>query len=202
MEQLKLEARTELHKLDFPDSLWLELYWICCVESDYSFDYETTFENIAVPNWLPLPFDSQVSLKIAPGIRMYPPAIYHEGDMDFLASHFGSWILIDDIIGRPDVLGWFGIFLSSIHELLALLKKSKGRPKKSGKIGRRPEYSDRLAVQCAALKDEPEMTYVKIAKTLGLPTERNKETTQEESRTARHLVRRGRKLISECTDLI
>ena len=46
--RLKSTAKTALDILSFPSSNWLQLYWICCVASDYSFDYEDSFSNIVV----------------------------------------------------------------------------------------------------------------------------------------------------------
>ena len=65
--QLKLRAKTSLDMLGFTSSTWLQLYWICCVASDYSFDYQDSFSNIVVPDWLPLPFDSEVVPEIWTG---------------------------------------------------------------------------------------------------------------------------------------
>lgn len=193
LDRLKLKARQELRKLDFPSSLWLELYWICCVASDYNFDYEGSFEDIVVPNWLPLPFAT--SLNIEPGLRMYAPAIYSEGDIEYLASHSGSWILLADIEHHPEVMGWCGMFISCHHEFYSFLSKSKGRPKRSSKIGRRPCYSDRRAVMCATLQDRYGVWYVKIAERFDLPIRQYYFTAQSDP--VIHLIRRGRKLIRE-----
>jgi len=199
LKQLKLIAAKALDRLDFPSSTWLQLYWICCVVSDYHFDYEDSFDNIVIPNWLPMPFDPPISLQIEPGIRMYPPAIYTERDIQFLASKLGTWILGVDITLLSDRMGWLGILIPSHHEVCSLLEELRGRPKESRKVGKHPDYSDRIAIKCAVLKDESPITYVEIAKKLGLPIK--PDVFGVRSDTVRHLTSRGRNLISSLPDL-
>ena len=191
LDQLKVKARQELQKLGFPVCLWLELYWICCIASDYHLEHQSSFENIVVPPWLPLPFDPALSwYRIESGTRIYPPDILDEGDIKFIEQHYGVRLLGGDNFFEQEPR----IFLPSRHEFYQTLNKLKGRPRISGKPGRPPHYSDRLAVCCATLKDQRSMSYVEIADEFGLSSVRYYQTFQSD--TARHLVRRGRKLIS------
>lgn len=89
--QLKAKARRELRKLSFPANLWLELYWICCITSDYNLDHLSSFDNIVIPTWLRLPFDPSLRwYKIELGTRMYPPWIWNEGDVEFEVRRHGN----------------------------------------------------------------------------------------------------------------
>lgn len=193
LEELKLTARGALQKLGFEGPL-ISLYWICSVASDCNLEYDTSYDRIVIPSWLPKRFDKRLPVsRVRPGVRVYPPILMTEKDMDLLRrqSKLGPEVYISTGIER--------MFLPQEHELCSEIKGMMGRPRKINKPGRPPKYPDRLAVRCAALRDKdvPKMTYVKIAKTLGLPIKRNEETGQDESSTARHLVNRGRRLISE-----
>ena len=187
--QLKLTATTGLDVLNLPSSTWLQLYWVCCVSSDYSLDYEDSFSNIVVPNWLPLPFDSSASLNIKPGDRMLPPAIYTKADL----KQLGSWLLILDTEGLARAMNWIGLALPPTHELYHFLGKQRGRPNNPSRIGKHRRYSDRLSVKCAILKDEHGMTYVEIAEKMGLPI--TTPIFSRQSDVCRGLVSRGKKII-------
>ncbi len=206
LSQLKLRVREELNKLNLPSSLWFELYWICCVSSEYNFDYETSFKKILVPDWLPLPYEPSLSdYEIRSKTRMYPPDIWDEGDIQFNAKRMGLWgIKFYDEHGRIEEVDRsylypkdfeLRIFLPSEHEFYQVLNGLQGRPKKFGGIGRYPHHSDRLAVQCAVLCDRDTMKYVEIAKRFGLPV--TKPNFSSQSNPVIHLIRRGRKLISD-----
>ena len=87
---LKKTAREELKSLVFPNSLWLQLYWICCIYSEYNFDYHESFEKIVIPEQLPMPFEpSMGQYLLEGGMRIYPPAVWDEKDAIFYASHHG-----------------------------------------------------------------------------------------------------------------
>ncbi len=195
LRQLKFKAREELNKLNLPRSLWLELYWICCVSSECNFDYEASFKNILVPAWLPLPYDPSLSdYQIELGTRMYPPPIWDEGDMQFHARRMGLWGLANRKLLYPKEYE-FRIFLPSHHELYDVLNRLKGRPKRSDKSGKHPSHSDRLAVKCATLRDRYLVKNVEVAKRFGFPVKKPYSSLQ--SNHVMHLIRRGRKLISE-----
>ncbi|MBM4463611.1 MAG: hypothetical protein FJ012_09855 [Chloroflexi bacterium] len=61
LDEIRVEARKRLKPLCFPDSIWLELYWISAVACDCCLDYEPSFEKIVIPGWLSWPFDERVS---------------------------------------------------------------------------------------------------------------------------------------------
>lgn len=190
-DQLKLEARQELQKLNLPVTILLELYWICSVTSDYNLDYPSSFDRIVIPDWLslppkPSPFVHFPKLKL--GARIYPPHVMGEKDKEFFMYQHGLEAI--DISYPSEDIFW--IFLTAEHEFFYVLKQLKGHPKRCGKPGRVPSYSDRLAVQCTVLKDSGS-TYVTIAKQLGLPVKKPYETLQSDS--AKSLIQRGRKLI-------
>jgi len=145
---LKTKARPELAKLRFPDNLRLELYWICCVTSDYTFDFPRTFTSIRVPDWLPALFGSH--LQVDAGLRVYPPPIFHErherqafrryGMMGLYGMNRDGWRLL----GKKEE-DWPSIFLPSHHEFFQVLNQIKGAPMTLGKRGKSPINSDRLA---------------------------------------------------------
>lgn len=188
LSDLKSRAEDQLLLLNFPESLWLELYWISVVAADFCFNDESSFDRIVVPAGLCV--DQRLaSYDLPPGTRVYPPRIWSEKDIDFASRQLG-WPKTM-LYSKP--LDMY-VYLPSDHELYSVLSKLKGRPKKNlGKRGRRPLFSDRLAVRCASKR--PDRTFVEIAKMFGLPTQRY--IFSEQSDTVRHLVARGRKLLEE-----
>jgi hypothetical protein len=204
LDQRNGVAKLEMQQIGFPSSLFLEIYWICCISSSYNLDYPTTYENIVIPPWLPLPpgrrpvryyLKAPFGKKMKPGLRIHPPSVVGESDIDFFTYQDGyeAARFYRGIYYPKENDYW--IFLSTDHPFRTVLNQLKGRPKLSGKSGRIPSYSDRLAVKCAALFDDSKMTYVKIAHKFGLPITSYYESSQ--SGTVRHLVSRGKKLIGE-----
>jgi hypothetical protein len=177
----------ELGELGLPASSLLEIYWISCLTSDYNLDYTTTYARIVTPTGL-----KKGGFEVNPGIKIYPPQVIREEDVKFESSQYG--IPRDALIRLYSYASSDRLLLKSDHELLGVLKDLRGRPGIRGKQGPIPHYHDRLAVQCAALKDRG-MSYVEIAKRLGLPVTRRYSSYQSD--VVRHLVRRGRKLLRE-----
>lgn len=159
-------ARQQIRGLDLPASRWLEIYWVCSTTSDYSLDNEDSFSNITLPQWLaPAELPSDYTLK--PGTRMYPPAVASEKDLEPFSRQY-PWASIDSL-SHPKETEYY-IYTSSGHEFYSVLETLRGRPKRrSGKRGRIPVYSDRLAVECAVYKDRLNLTYLEIADRLELP---------------------------------
>lgn len=185
---LESEVDQRIAELVLPDSRIFKLYWICCVFSDYNFDYPLTFKNIAMPTNL-----SVQNLGIKSGTRLYPPAVINEKDLKFEAVQLGlNRESLRDIYSQSYSRK---MLIKSSHELLDMLRLIRGRPRKHGKRGPLPKYSDRLAVQCAALKDFSKISYVQIANKLCLPI--NKPFESWQSDIATHLVNRGRQLLKE-----
>jgi len=199
LDLLKVKARRELEKLDFPANLWLELYWICCGASDYNLDCQTSFHNIVIPTWLPLPFDPSLQYyKIILKTHCYPPPIYNERDIEFEVRRHGNPGLRE--LYRKTWEHEPRIFLPCRHELYHFLNKLKGSPKILGKPGRHARYPDRLIVKCAVWKDRHGMTYEKIGNKIGLPDKVLAEAGETD--VARYLVGRGRKLIASLTNSV
>ena len=198
LRRIRKIAGTKTSEMGFPKSVLLEMYWFCCVLSDYSMDNWTTFDRIVMPAWLPSLYDSILRYDFKPGSRMYPPRIIDEGDLSVLHKQlFGTYT------GKPD----YGlvpreksdrVFLTSEHELYRFLNEFKGRTRKRLKpLGRYPKHSDRMAVTCYRLKQDG-ATNVQIAERFGLRIE--DFVTFNRSSAAMHLVRRGEKLALKVED--
>ncbi len=201
LSRLKVKSRPELAKLCFPDNLCLELYWICCITSDYYFDYPKTFKEIRIPTWLPPLFGSHS--QIEPGVRIYPPPIFHDRHERQAFQRYGliglSLLNMDRrgmrLLGIKEE-DWPSLFLPPHHELYQVLNEFKGAPKTLGKRGRPPLNSDRLAVMCAAWKDRQHMRDEDIASKIDMELF-DKGIHQDHWADINHLIKRGRKLISD-----
>lgn len=190
LEELKLTARGALQKLGLEGPV-MSLYWICVVASDCNLEYDTSYGKIVIPSWLPKRFDKRLPApRMRPGVRVYPPILMTEKDMDLLRhqSKLGPEVYIPTGIER--------MLLPQEHELYSIIKGMRGRPRKINKPGKLPKYPDRLAVRCTALKYKDKMTYVEIAKMLSLPITINCDTGYKQSEIARNLVKRGKKIVS------
>ncbi|MBA7631414.1 hypothetical protein ES703_38945 [subsurface metagenome] len=191
--QLRRLVSGELNTLSFPSSLWLEIYWICCVTCDYNQDNPTTFENMAIPDWLPALYNPLLwHYKIESGMRPLLPPIQNEKDIAFQVKQIFGPNFTDITRFYPGEQAW-AMFLPSGHELYEILSKFKGRPKISKGHGKASSLSDRLAVRCATLKDDCRKTYVEIARQCGLSVTRPYDSWQSDE--TRHLVNRGREVI-------
>lgn len=177
----------ELKELGFPVSFILEVYWISCLTSDYNLYYPATYAKIVTPGRL-----KKDGYEINMGIKIYPPQVISEEDLKFVSRQYG--FSRDTLIALYSDYSSNILLLKSEHELFSVLKDTRGRPGIRGKKGPIPRYPDRLAVQCAALKDRG-MSYVEIAVRFHLPV--TTSIFSDQSDVARHLVRRGRKLLRE-----
>lgn len=182
--ELNVLAKREIEKLGL-DSIGFTFYWTCCLFSDFNLDYETSFTRIVIPPWWTQEFNRAFSVYASTGQRIVPPNLINERDRDFFLRQYGVETFSD---GRGYV------FLLSMHELNIVLDELKGRPRKRGRVGRKPIYPDRQAVACATLKYQGR-GYPKIAEQVGLPD------YLYPPEVVRHLVSRGTKLICECADL-
>lgn len=197
--EVRLMAREELAKLRLPESLWLELYWISSIDSAYNLNEERSFKNIIIPRWFP-PCELDSLYGLSPGSRMHAPVLMNEKDVELLSCKLGvpEYLICVNLQSVPRKQYSREVFLPSTHELYSVIGTLRGRPKKkSGKRGRPSQLSDRLAVQCAAMKDQLGFTYVGIAGKLKLAVKHYWES--EQSAAARHLTKRGRELIKELT---
>jgi hypothetical protein len=190
LEELKLTTRGALQKLGLEGPV-MSLYWICVVASDCNLEYDTTYGKIVIPPWLPKRFDKRLPAhRMRPGVRVYPPILMTEKDMDLLRrqSKLGPEVYIPTGIER--------MLLPQGHELYSIIKGMRGRPRRINKPGKPHKYPDHLAVRCTVLKYKDKMTYVEIAKMFSLPITINCETGYKQSEIARNLVKRGKKIIS------
>jgi len=189
----ELRKRFKLERLDFNlhASIWLEIYWICCVESDYVINDHTTYQNIVVPSWLPSSY-APTLLKIKAGTRAYPPPFMDEEDIARQLKKLFGGHLPEQAAARlrspsEDALM---IFLPANHELREVLAGLRGRPRVRRRPGKPPSYSDRIAVMCAGMKSSG-LTYGQVAARLDLPKDPD---FSWQSETTRWLVRRGEEL--------
>ena len=187
-DKLKLGVKRRLRKIGLA-GVRIEVYWICSLVSDLNLDNSASFDKIVIPDWLqwwPLAYQDPLSLK--PGARMHPPWLVSENDIDFAKRQYGA----DSRFLKPAGLTF--MLLSPDHELYSVIEPLRGRPRKRHKPGRPLRYPDHLAVKCAVLRTQ-RLTYVEIAKRLGLPV--TKPELSEQSDVVRHLISRGNKLINE-----
>jgi hypothetical protein len=90
LEEMRELASRTLADLGFPGCTVFELYWLCCVFSDYEEcvgNYDSwgfKFEKIILPDWFPLPFGfkAEPTLNFG-GKRIYPPEVWDEADLRF-----------------------------------------------------------------------------------------------------------------------
>lgn len=207
LENLRATASAALQELGLESQgNVMARYWICAVASDCNLEYESSFENIIIPLWFPKRFDyrllryglgpfgtrrrlfSHAWLKAHVQMqdnRVYPPMLVTERDMELLRrqSHLGPAVYIPTGITR--------MLLPAGHELYSVIEGLNRRRREQNKIGRPPDYSDRLAVQCAMLNGQ--IGEIGIAKKFNLPTET--PYFSKRSSTVRRLVKRGKQLI-------
>lgn len=214
LSDLRLVAKTALQELGLEGPA-ITLYWMCSVDSVCNLDDEDNFLKIVIPSWLlKRKFNPrQTKYALTPGDPVSPPSVITE--MDLLKRYPESNRGLYPKLNSSEIL------LSENHPLCSILRvrgrhkkhsrkstigrqtlrgfydeivKEEDRPKKQSTTDRPPEYSDRLAVICAALKRKG-LTYVKIAKRFGLPI--TKRGFSKQSDKARYLVERGEKLIEK-----
>jgi hypothetical protein len=199
--------------------IFLEIYWICCVVSDYVFEDPSTYTSIRIPDWLATKYSKLVN----PSDRILPPQVdtidtmtrlqstnnleflHHGGVSRFVPAHLKKASQnrrrIEKIDDEPDTVNYFethvnySIMIFRDDELYGILTASKGKPAKLYRTRKKTyHYPDRLAVTCSSLKDIKNMTYVQIADKFNLPARFRDFTKQSE--VARYLVERGRRIIS------
>lgn len=86
--EMELAAKKNLNDLGFPSCPVFELYWLCCVFSQYRIkQVGFNFDKIVMPDWFPLPFGSPYGWAAAlRGKRIYPPMVWESYDFDFSAK--------------------------------------------------------------------------------------------------------------------
>lgn len=183
-DELNLLTRRQIESLGL-EGIGFTLYWACCLFSDFNLDYEESFIRIVLPPWWTPEFNRAFSVSGTAGLRSVPPKLTNERDRDFSLRQYGMEMFSD---GRGYV------FLPSNHQLSVVLNELKGRPRKRGKIGRSPIYSDRLAVRCTALRKLGNSP-IQISELVDLPEKVYLEGSQPD--VIRHLINRGNIIMTE-----
>lgn len=203
-EELNKKVSNELSILKLPSSVFLKIYWICSVTSDYNLDYEKSFNNIIVPSWLPIPDNLEPSvfvhvfkkipytLTITSGDRLYPPFIISQKDIEFAVSQVEEGYIFGDAYYPTE--NQDAMILPENHELKLILNTLKGRPGNQGHIGVPPYYSDRLAVKCAALNNSG-MKDLKIGEIIEPELDEDKKWSILPKDIVHHLIVRGYSLL-------
>jgi hypothetical protein len=190
-------AANEIISFGFPYCLLFEIYWLSCLVSDYNLSVPYTFRYICVPAFVPsiykplIHFDESIMDR-----RSYPPKIFRESDLKFHnLSHLQKSI---EIMGKysPGLVDSF-MFLPANHHFYKVLNEYHSRNATSKRLGRPPKYSDRLAVACAARKNEGR-TLLEVANEFTLP--KTKPYNSWQSDIARNLIKRGQILIESLND--
>lgn len=79
LKGLRDAAKNALTKLRFPPCTIFEIYWLCCMFSDYETEKGFYFEKLTLPDWFPFShgFKHYDWLDLR-GKRIYPPEIWNE----------------------------------------------------------------------------------------------------------------------------
>lgn len=138
LEEMRSAAKKALKELQFPECTLLEVYWLCCVFSDYDTETGFKFEELKLPDWFPLPFgfkkEEQLNKQVLDlkGGRIKPPIIWDEADVNFWQMSDPIFQITGDI---PDYIlnTDFIVLLPPDHPVHAYV--SKGRPRKTSPDG-------------------------------------------------------------------
>ena len=80
-------AQSVLAGLGFPECTMMELYWLCCVLSDYEKGTKGSsfnFHQLVLPDWFPLPFGFRREAELEfEGVRVWPPDVWSEAHAKF-----------------------------------------------------------------------------------------------------------------------
>ncbi len=212
LSDLRLVARTALQELGLKGPA-MTLYWICSVDSVCNLDDEDNFLRIVIPSWLLKRKFNPRQTKLTPGELVSPPSVmtemdllkrYPESNRESYPKRNSSEILLSENHPLCSILRVRGrhkkhsrkrtIGRQTLRGLYDEIIKEEDGPKKQSATDRPTEYSDRLAVICAALRRKG-LPSVKIAKRFGLPI--TKPFSSKQSDKARYLVERGEKLIEK-----
>jgi hypothetical protein len=211
--QLRNLAIDRLRVLGLEPTLQFQIYWLSCVASDYCFNDSQSYKRICIPAWLhsrfrvvmdlasmppenndilPLKINSRVlppEANIEP--KVMPQRYFEEVKRDIFPISFAD--------NDKDVVRWWEegscFSLNSKHELYAILKRHKGRPReKRVKQGTPAQFSDRIAIKCAVLRYNNQMTITGIAGKLHLHI--SHPEMSDRSDITRHLISRGMELLA------
>ena len=118
LPEMELAAKKALNDLGFPSCQALELYWLCCVFSQYHVGQGGfNFDKIVMPDWFPLPFGSPYGWAATlRGKRIYPPRAWNPCDVDFFAKGMQAYGLI---CPPPEIV----IVLPAQHPVRELIRR-------------------------------------------------------------------------------
>jgi hypothetical protein len=146
LEEMEHLAAEELKTLCFPPCPLFELYWLCCVFTNYGTpEGGLHFDRIVVPDWFPLPFglrcEKDTSLR---GMRIYPPQVWGLADVKYWGVKVGP------LFPDPETC----VVLSQDHPIRAFVR---GRPSKKGPDGGFwYDYNARMQTElCGGRGDRP-----------------------------------------------
>jgi hypothetical protein len=122
LEDMRSLASKVLAELGFPPCTILELYWLCCVLTDYRIaGSETSFRfgRLVLPDWFPFPFGfkNEEGFDFR-GKRIYPPEVWSDDDRIFWAKRDQ----IIQVINTP-VAGCRGVYPSGNRRLSEIGKQ-------------------------------------------------------------------------------
>ena len=88
LQYMRSVAQEALARLEFPPCTQIELYWLCCVFTDYWTQGGFIFEKLVLPDWFPLPFgfvdEEYIDKKLLDlKGRIRPPFVWDENDRIF-----------------------------------------------------------------------------------------------------------------------
>lgn len=122
LEDMRSLASKVLAELGFPPCAILELYWLCCVLTDYRIvGSETSFRfgRLVLPDWFPFPFGfkNEEGFDFR-GKRIYPPEVWSDDDRIF-------WAKRDPIIQAINarVVGRRGVYPSGNRRFTGIAKQ-------------------------------------------------------------------------------
>lgn len=91
LQEMRTTADKTLSELNFSQCTLFELYWLCCVFSDYDTADGFKFDELVLPDWFPLPFGfeneeylylDKKALNLMGG-RICPPQVWDEAEVKF-----------------------------------------------------------------------------------------------------------------------
>jgi hypothetical protein len=210
--QLRHLAIDKLRVLGLEPTLQFQIYWLSCVASDYCLNDPKSFEHICIPYWLhsrfmvamdlaSLPPENNNILPFEINSRVLPPEAnieptvmpqryFEEVQRDLFPISFAD--------NDKEAIRWWEkgncFSLNTKHELYTILKGHKGRPReKRLKQGTPAQFSDKIAIKCAVLRYNHQMTITGIARKLNLLI--SHPETNDRSDITRHLISRGMDLL-------
>lgn len=138
LEEMRSAAKKALKELQFPECTLLEVYWLCCVFSDYDTETGFKFEELKLPDWFPLPYgfkdEERLNKQVLDlkGGRIKPPIIWDEADVNFWQMSDPIFQITGDIpdyIVNTDLM----VILQKDHPIHQYV--SNGRPRKTSSNG-------------------------------------------------------------------